>query len=84
VLATSGIEGTAAPWDTSPAKQIGAPLPGPLPGRSPPMGMAAFDPTGRTLANAFQDGTVVPWDVDPASWLERACTIAGRNLTRQE
>jgi hypothetical protein len=48
------------------------------------MGMAAFDPTGRTLANAFQDGTVVPWDVDPASWLERACTIAGQNLTRQE
>ena len=24
------------------------------------------------------------WDVDPAVWRERACTIAGRNLTPEE
>ena len=46
--------------------------------------MAAFDPTGHTLATAFQDGTVLLWDVDPASWLKRACAVAGRRLTQQE
>jgi hypothetical protein len=24
------------------------------------------------------------WDVDPASWLKRACAVAGRPLTQQE
>ena len=46
--------------------------------------MAAFDPTGHTLATAFQDGTVLLWDVDPASWLKRACAVAGRRLTQQK
>ena len=24
------------------------------------------------------------WDIDPASWREKACTVAGRNLTKLE
>ena len=24
------------------------------------------------------------WEVDPAVWRERACSIAGRNLSREE
>jgi WD40 repeat protein len=80
LLATSGGDGTAALWDAGSAKQIGAPLIGP----SQRWGMAAFDATGHTLATAFQDGTVLLWDVDPLSWLERACAVAGRDLTPQE
>jgi WD40 repeat protein/DNA-binding SARP family transcriptional activator len=80
VLATSDAGGAAALWDAGSGKQIGAPLIGP----SQQLGMAAFDATGHTLATAFQDGTVLLWDVDPRSWLERACAVAGRDLTRQE
>jgi WD40 repeat protein len=79
VLATSGSDGTAALWDIGSGKQIGVPLTGPS---SPPL--ATLDPTGHTLATAFQDGTVLLWDVDPASWLKRACAVAGRRLTPQE
>jgi WD40 repeat protein len=79
VLATSGSGGTAALWDVGSGKRIGAPLTGP-----PSQGVAAFDSTGHTLATAFSDGTVLLWDVDPASWLKRACAVAGRPLTQQE
>jgi WD40 repeat protein len=79
VLAISGSEGTTALWDVRSGKRIGAPLTGPA-----SSGVAAFDPTGHTLATAFQDGTVLLWDVDPASWLKRACAVAGRRLTQQE
>jgi WD40 repeat protein/DNA-binding SARP family transcriptional activator len=79
VLAISGSEGTTALWDVRSGKRIGALLTGP-----PSSAMAAFDPTGHTLATAFQDGTVLLWDVDPASWLKRACAVAGRRLTQQE
>jgi hypothetical protein len=46
--------------------------------------VAVLDPTGHTLATAFDDGTVLLWDVDPASWLKWACAVAGRPLTPQE
>jgi hypothetical protein len=82
MLATSGI-GSAELWDAGSAKQIGAPLAGPVQ-KAGDAGVAAFDPTGHTLATAFQDGTVLLWDVDPTSWRKRACALAGRDLTRQE
>jgi WD40 repeat protein len=80
VLATSGTDGTAALWDARSGKQIGAPLPGANGGWT----FAAFSPDGHTLATALQDGTVLLWDVSPLSWLERACAVAGRDLTPQE
>jgi WD40 repeat protein len=79
ILATSGSDGTTALWDVRSGKQIGAPLTGP-----PSPAVAAFDPTGHTLATASWEGTVLLWDVDPASWLKRACAVAGRRLTPQE
>jgi WD40 repeat protein/DNA-binding SARP family transcriptional activator len=79
MLATSGSDGTAALWDIGSAKQIGVPLTGP-----PSQAVAAFDPTGHTLATAFHDGTVLLWELDSASWLKRACAVAGRRLTQQE
>jgi WD40 repeat protein/DNA-binding SARP family transcriptional activator len=79
MLATSGSGGTTTLWDSGSAKQIGVPLSGP-----PSPAVAAFDPAGHTLATAFLDGTVLLWDVNPASWLQRACAVAGRRLTQQE
>jgi WD40 repeat protein len=79
VLATAGSEGTATLWEVGSRKRIGPPLTGP-----PSPGVAALDPTGHTLATAFEDGTVLLGDVDPASWLKRACAVAGRPLTQQE
>jgi hypothetical protein len=26
----------------------------------------------------------IMWDIDPASWREKACTVAGRNMTKAE
>jgi WD40 repeat protein len=78
-LATSGSDGTTALWDVRSGKQIGVPLTSP-----PSPGVVAFAPTGHTLATVFQDGTVLLWDVAPASWLKRACAVAGRRLTQQE
>ena len=37
-----------------------------------------------TLAAGSTDGYVAMWDLDPASWLRRACAIAGRDLTTEE
>jgi WD40 repeat protein len=79
MLATSGSGGTTTLWDSGSAKQIGVPLNGP-----PSPAVAAFDPAGHTLTTAFLDGTVLLWDVNPASWLQRACAVAGRRLTQQE
>jgi WD40 repeat protein len=79
MLATSGSDGATTLWDVRSGRRIGAPLTGP-----PNPVVAAFDPTGHTLATAFQDGTVLLWDVNPASWLKRACAVAGRRLSQQE
>jgi WD40 repeat protein len=78
VLAT--VDGEAILWDVASHKQIGTALPG----RSPGPHALAFLPGGGQLAAASPSGSVLVWDVDPAAWRARACTVAGRTLTRQE
>jgi hypothetical protein len=36
------------------------------------------------LATASYDKTVRIWNLDPRNWQQRACSIANRNLTREE
>jgi len=44
----------------------------------------AFSPDGKLLAATGVETLGMLWEVDPALWRERACTIAGRNLSREE
>lgn len=44
-----------------------------------------FRPDGKSLISTYLG--VVPiiiWDLDPESWIQKACQIAGRNLTQEE
>jgi WD40 repeat protein len=78
VLAT--VDGEAILWDVASHKQIGTTLPTQSPGPH----ALAFLPGGGQLVAASASGSVLVWDVEPAAWRTRACTIAGRTLTRQE
>ena len=55
----------------------------PLGGGIETAGSAAVAPDGRQLAVATTSGVAL-WDLDPTHWVEAACRIAGRNLTRDE
>jgi sugar lactone lactonase YvrE len=46
--------------------------------------IANFMPDGHTLIAATTDNEVFTWDTRLETWVERACAIAGRNLTTQE
>ena len=41
-------------------------------------------PDGHTLIIGTADREVFTWDTRVESWVERACAIAGRNLTTDE
>jgi WD40 repeat protein len=49
----------------------------------------AFSPNGRTLATVSVDKTIIVWDLTGLNYLrnhaiERACSITGRSLNRDE
>ena len=44
----------------------------------------ALSPDGLTLAVASEDDFVYTWTLDPDEWIERACLLAGRNMTQVE
>ncbi|HJR79836.1 MAG TPA: AAA-like domain-containing protein [Anaerolineales bacterium] len=46
-------------------------------------GAIFFLPDGKTLISASQD-EVIFWDLDPQSWIDKACSLAGRNFTPSE
>ena len=41
-------------------------------------------PDGTRLLTGTGNGTTAIWDLDTRHWEDRACRIAGRNLTRAE
>jgi len=79
-LATGSIDGTVILYDAATRQPIGDPLDA----GDGEAEAVAFTPDGGTLAGSYHDGQVVLWDIDPDSWQQRACTTAGRNLTRDE
>jgi WD40 repeat protein/class 3 adenylate cyclase len=80
-LVAAGQSRAVTLWDLATRKQIGADFPGP-PNEERPV--ARFTPDGSHLLVAYGHGGATLWDLDPAAWEAQACTVAGRNLTRDE
>jgi hypothetical protein len=78
-LVTPANDGTLRLWDVASQRQLGVALPGP-----DQWSVLAFDPGGNHLVALYASGTGLVWDVDPDRWKQRACTIAGGPLTRDE
>jgi WD40 repeat protein len=81
VFATAGgSDGLAKLWTTATLQQYGATFPGD-PGQ---WGNAQYTPDGSKLIVIYQDGKGFVWPVSVGSWEDRACSVAGRNFTREE
>lgn len=73
-------EGSFSLYDLTTGKLLGAPISARAGWQFPP---AALHPSGDWMLINSPRG-VVRWDVDPDGWADRACRIAGRNLTEVE
>ena len=65
-------------WDVRSRKRIGGQFPR-TPGWFPGV---SFEPNGRLLL--FMPASVVEWPIDRPTLQRAACSIAGRDLTREE
>ena len=77
---TGGQDGTVKLWSASTLQQAGATL------NTEPDATtnAAFEPSGAALIAVDDHGNGFTWPTSIAAWEQRACTVAGRNFTRQE
>ena len=77
---TGGQDGTVKLWSSSTLEQEGTAL-------NTEQGAAttaAFEPGGKRLLVVDDHGNGFTWPTSLAAWERRACTVAGRNLTRAE
>jgi DNA-binding SARP family transcriptional activator/WD40 repeat protein len=77
---TSGQDGTVKLWASSTLEQEGTAL-------TTEQGAAAtvaFEPGGKDLLVVDGHGNGFTWPTSLTAWEQRACTVAGRNLTRAE
>lgn len=78
VLTIASADGTVRRFDVASRLAIGSAFP-----LFPNGDRAVIDPDGTVLAGANEFGMVL-FDLEPTAWLERACELAGANLTRAE
>lgn len=91
-LASATVLGATRLWDPATGLAYGdelasSPVPASLQATIdlPILGLRnAFSPDGQLLAVGGLESRAMLWDVDPAVWRQRACAIAGRNLSREE
>jgi WD40 repeat protein len=79
-LATTSLDGTVILYDVASRQAIGDPLDAGY----GIVGDVSYTPDGRELASGYGDGQIVLWGINADLWQQRACNIAGRNLTRDE
>jgi WD40 repeat protein len=79
-LASGGDDGRVFLWDVTTRRRFGPPLEG----HEGPVLSLDFSPDGTILASGGNDKTVFLWDVSLEAWRDRACRIAGRNLSHIE
>ena len=79
-LLTTGTDGRLRLWDLASRRPIGRPLPGP----EDVPAIATFAPDGDRILAVYANGRGYRWDVRPSAWMDHACQVAGRRLTRKE
>ena len=75
-----GSSGGVKLWDDASLQQFGATFPG----GTGTWGNAIYTPDGSDVVVAYSDGSAAVWPVTVRAWLDHACAVAGRNLTREE
>ncbi len=80
-LASGGQDRTVILWDVATGQPVGRPLIG----HTNWIESLAFNPEGTILASGgLGRSDFILWDISLEIWKERACALAGRNLTQSE
>ena len=82
MLAATARDGTFRIWDTAPRLPLGPRLH--FDDTQSRLTALAFTPDGDSLVTGGPQDTAIVWDLDPERLIDRACDLAGRNLTRGE
>jgi DNA-binding SARP family transcriptional activator/WD40 repeat protein len=82
LILTRGGEGWANLYDVASGIRLGAPIPIPVEDEFQTASIA-LDGSRMAIGGGIENGYQI-WDLDPDHWVEGACRLAGRNLTRQE
>ena len=67
-------------WDARTLQQLGSTFPG-EPGK---WASALFTPDGAELVTLYGNGRGTVWPATLRAWEDHACSVAGRNFTREE
>ena len=79
-ILTSGADGTIRLWEAAHLHPVAEPL-HLLPDQA---AFAAYSPDGEQILGLDATGRVTAWPATVSAWLNRACSIAGRDFTPQE
>jgi class 3 adenylate cyclase/WD40 repeat protein/energy-coupling factor transporter ATP-binding protein EcfA2 len=79
LIAVNGADRSAALFDVATGVRLGTPLE--IPEGS--LNDALLAPSGSSFALSGEKGVLL-WDLEPSRWVDAACRVAGRNLTRAE
>jgi WD40 repeat protein len=82
MLAATSLAGTARLWDTATGLPLGPQLA--FDDTQLRQTSLAFTPAGDSLVTAGPLDTAIIWELDPERLADRACELAGRNLTLGE